>query len=206
MIRPYNTLALKRFALLLFGAFVIFPSRSEAQTTLLGAFKACENSVIDGSDAALRSIGKLIDEDERGSRIRLDTPHGTVVAMFIPPSRQVRACVLWGRDPQLAAEFATQWQDWVEWPEARNASQQWFRSAMGVRGSVDLTDNRQPGYVVARCDVLEHGLILASQPALANAWQQILPEPQTTQKPTIIFQFSAIGALPGRCKAAVNSR
>lgn len=177
-----------------------------AQTPLLDVFSACEASVMGGSDSPLQKIGTLIDENERRSRIRVDTPYGTVLAMFLPPTRQVSACLLWGRQPDFAVEFQDYWLDWVEWEEAAIASEIWFNNALETPGSVDLTDHSQPGYVVARCGVLENGLVLASQPAVANAMRQILPEPSHEREPVIHYQFSATTALPGRCSTAVKAK
>ena len=176
-----------------------------AQTSLLSAFAACEASVIDGSDHHLRKIGALIDEDERGSRVRLDTPEGTVVAMYIPPARAVSACLLWGRHPELATEFQELWQDWVEWEEAAVASETWFQSALEAPGSVDLTDHALPGYVVVRCNALEHGMVLSSQPMVANTVRKVLPELDAEREPVVHYQFSAVAGLPGRCSAAVDA-
>lgn len=178
----------------------------DAQTPLLDAFAACEASVMEGSDDPLRTIGTLIDENERSSRIRVDTPEGTVLAMFLPPNQQVSACLLWGQQPELAVEFQELWQDWVEWDEALIASEAWFNNALRIPGSVDLTDHTQPGHVVARCNSLENGLVLSSQPAVANAMRQVLPEPETKLEPVIHYQFSAIAALPGHCSAAVEAQ
>lgn len=126
--------------------------------------------------------------------------------MFIPPTRIVSACLLWGRQPELEIEFQEQWQDWVEWEEAVVASETWFRDAMEIPGSFYLTDHTQPGYVVARCSELEHGLVLSNQPAVANSVRQILPEQEAVRKPIIHYQFSAMAALPGRCSAAVRAQ
>ncbi len=183
----------------------LIATSADAQTSLSDAFSACEASVVEGSDGPLRAIGKLIDENENGSRIRLDTPKGTLVAMFLPPTRPISACLLWGRNPELAVEFQDLWQDWVEWEEAAGASEVWFNSALEISGSIDLTDNSRAGYVVARCDTLENGLVLSSQPVVTNAMRQVLPEPDIKLEPTIIYQFSAMTALPGRCSAAVEA-
>lgn len=177
-----------------------------AQTPLLDAFTACEASVVEGSDYHLREIGTLIDESDRVSRIRVDTPLGTVLAMFLPPSRTVSACILWGRQPELAIEFQEKWLDWVEWEEAVVASEAWFNKAMQAPGSVDLTDHSSPGYVVARCDELEHGLVLSSQPAVANTMRQILPKLEAAREPVVHYQFIAQAAPPGRCSAAVEAK
>jgi hypothetical protein len=177
----------------------------DAQTPLPDAFSACEASVVEGSDGPRRAIGKLIDEDENGSRIRLDTPKGTVVAMFLPPTRPISACLLWGRHPELAVEFQELWQDWVEGEEAADASDVWFNSALENSSNIDLTDNNHAGYVVARCNTLDSGLVLSSQPVVANSMRQVLPEPDIKLKPTMIYQFSAITALPGRCPVAVEA-
>lgn len=192
------------FARLAFLIFVATPLA--AQTSLSVVFAACEASVLEGSDHRLREIGMLIDESDSGSRVRVDTPVGTVLAMFIPPTRIVSACLLWGRQPELEIEFQEQWQDWVEWEEAVVASEIWFKDAMEIPGSFDLTDHTQPGYVVARCGELAHGLVLSNQPADANSVRQILPEPEAERKPVIHYQFSAIAALPGRCAAAIQAQ
>ena len=198
-----NTLA-THFAKLAFPILVATPLA--AQTPLSDVFAACEASVVEASDHHLREIGTLIDESDNGSRIRVDTPVGTVLAMFIPPTRIVSACLLWGRQPELEIEFQEQWQDWVEWEEAVVASETWFKDAMETPGSFDLTNHTQPGYVVARCGELEHGLVLSSQPAVANSVRQILPEPEAVRKPIIHYQFSAMAALPGQCSAAVQAQ
>jgi hypothetical protein len=176
-----------------------------AQTPLLDVFSACEASVMDGSDNPLQEIGTFIDETERGSRIRVDTPDGTVLAMFLPPTRQVSACLLWGRQLDLAVEFQDHWLDWVEWEEAATASEIWFENALETPGSVDLTDHSQSGYVVARCNSLENGLVLSSQPIISNAMRQILPDPSHEREPVIHYQFSVVTALPGRCSSAVET-
>ena len=176
-----------------------------AQTPLLDVFSACEASVMDGSDNRLLEIGTLIDEDERRSRIRVDTPEGTILAMFIPPTRVVSACLLWGRQPDLAVGFQEQWLDWVEWEEAAKISEIWFNSALEVTGSVDLTDHSQRGYVVARCDVLENGLVLANQPVVTSTKRRIWPNPSIERDPVIHYQFSAVAAVPGRCSSAVET-
>ena len=177
-----------------------------AQTPLLEVFAACEESVVEGSDRRLREVGTLIDKSEKGSRIRVDTPKGTVLAMFLPPTRMVSACLLWGRHPKLAAEFQEHWVDWVEWEEAADASGVWLSNAMEIPGSVDLSDHSRPGYVVARCNVLEHGLVLASQPAVANVMRQVLPKLEPEREPVIHYQFSVTSALPGRCLAGVKAQ
>ena len=41
----------------------------------------CEASVLDRSDALLKNLSKFIDEDNRGFRIRLDTPFDTGPSM-----------------------------------------------------------------------------------------------------------------------------
>lgn len=198
-----NTLV-THFAKLAFPILVATPLA--AQTPLSDVFAACEASVLEGSDHRLREIGILIDESDRGSRIRVDTPVGTVLAMFVPPSRIVSACLLWGRQPELEIEFQEQWQDWVEWEEAVEVSEIWFNDAIETPGSFDLTDQTHPGYVVARCGELEHGLVLSNQPAVANSVRQIPPKTETGQNPTIHYQFSAIAALPERCSAAVQAQ
>lgn len=198
-----NTLV-THFAKVAFPVLVAAPLA--AQAPLSDVFAACEASVLEGSDHRLREIGSLIDESDRGSRIRVDTPVGTVLAMYVPPSRKVSACLLWGRKPELEIEFQEQWQDWVEWEEAVDASEIWFNDAIEIPDSFDLTDHTQPGYVVARCGELEHGLVLSSQPAVANSVRKILPEPETEQNLTIHYQFSAIAALPGRCSAAAQAQ
>lgn len=192
-----------QFALLAFPALLSAPLAAE--TPLLDVFAACEASVVEGSDYRLREVGTLIDESERGSRLRVDTPAGTVLAMYIPPTRIVSACILWGRQPELEIEFQEQWQDWVEWEEAVIASEAWFKHAMATTGSYDLTDHSLPGYVVARCEELEHGLVLSSQPAVAGLVRQILPELEAKPDPVIHYQFSAQAALPGRCSAAIEA-
>ena len=98
-----------------------------------------------------------------------------------------------------------QGQDWVEWEEAADASQDWFKKALITSGSVDLTDPTQPGYVVARCGELEHGLVLSSQPVVANAVRQVLPKQEAPLEPVMNYQFSVVAALPGRCWAAVEA-
>ncbi len=193
-----------RLTNLAFPIFVATPLA--AQTPLLDALAACEASVVEGSDYRLRKIGTLIDESDRGSRIRIDTPLGTLLAMYLPPSGTVSACVLWGRQPELEIEFQEKWQDWVEWEEAVAASDAWFNEAMEAPGSFDLTDHSLPGYVVARCEELEHGLVLSSQPAVANTIRQILPKQESTRAPVVHYQFSAQAALPGRCSAAVQAK
>lgn len=198
-----NTLAVQ-FAK--FAVPCLFATPLAAQTPLSDIFAACEASVIDASDHRLRKIGTLIDENDRGSRTRVVTSAGTVLAMFIPPTQVVSACVLWGRHPELAIEFQKQWQNWVEWEEAAIASEAWFMNALETPGSVDLTDHTQPGYVVGRCNELEHGLLLSSQPAVANAIRQILPKLETERETVIYYQFSVVAALPGRCSAAVEAQ
>lgn len=179
---------------------------ASSQTSLLDSYAACEASVMRGSDDPLRTIGSLIDEEKRGSRIQIDTPEGSLMAMFIPPSRGITACIFWGQDPELAKEFEGRWTDWVEWEEASSASKKWFKNAMKITGSVDLTDHAKPGYVIARCDSLEHGVVLSSQPAVANALRQVLPKPTTKIDPMLFYQFSVVTALPGRCAPAVNAQ
>ncbi|MBO9464354.1 hypothetical protein J7443_03855 [Tropicibacter sp. R15_0] len=142
---------------------LLFATATNAQTTLLDAYSACETSVLSGADAALREIGLLLDEDERGSRLQIETPKGSLLAMFIPPNRGITACIFWGREPKLAIEFQDRWTDWVEWEEASSASDKWFENAMVVSGSVDLTDPSKPGHVVARCNSLKHCVVLSSQ-------------------------------------------
>ena len=198
-----NTLA-THFAKLALPVLVSTPLAAE--TSLSDVFASCQASVVEGSDHHLREIGTLIDESDKRSRIRVETPVGTVLAMFIPPTQIVSACLLWGRQPELEIEFQEQWQDWVEWEEAVVASETWFKDTMEIPGSFDLTDHTRPGYVVARCGELEHGLILSNQPVVANLWRQILPEPEPVRKPFIHYQFSAMAALPGRCSAAVQAQ
>ncbi|MCP9483936.1 hypothetical protein NNA36_18390 [Shimia sp. CNT1-13L.2] len=176
-----------------------------AQTPLSTVFSACEASVVEGSDHRLREIGTLIDENTKGSKIHVDTPMGAVLAVFLSPSRTVSACLLWGRHTELEVEYQKQWQDWVEWEEAADVSEAWFKKAMITSGSVDLTDPTQPGFVVARCSELEHGLVLSSQPVVANAVRQVLPKQEAPLEPVVHYQFSAIAALPGRCWAAVEA-
>lgn len=199
----YATLAIY-FAKLAFP--FVFATPLVAQTPLLDAFAACEASVVEGSDFRLREIGTLIDESDRVSRIRIDTPAGTVLAMYLPPTRIVSACLLWGREPELEIEFQELWQDWVEWEEAGVTSEAWFKEAVEIPGSYDLTDYTQPGYVVARCGELEHGLVLTSQPMIANTARIVLPKRGPEREPAVYYQFSAVAALPGRCLAAVEDR
>ena len=176
-----------------------------AGSTLLDAFAACEASVVEGSIDPLRKVGSFIDENEHRSRLRVDTPSGNLLAMFIPPSNVVTACILWGREPELAAEFHGLWQDWVEWEEVEVAAAYWFSSALEISGSTDLTDHTQPGYVIARCDNLDHGVVLSIQPAVANVVRQVLPQLENKSETSVHFQFSAIAALPGRCAAAIRA-
>lgn len=182
----------------------LFATQVQAQTPLLEVFAACEASVMQGDDDPLRRIGPIIDENKNRTRVRVDTPKGTLIAMFLPPTGPVSACILWGRHPELAEGFQEHWQDWVEWEEAAQASGNWFNSAMQTQGSVDLTDHSQPGYVVARCDHLENGVVLTSQPEITNIMRQILPELEPKKTPVIFYKFSAIAALPNRCAAAVK--
>lgn len=204
-----SNFAIPRFsqleALLMLAAALFFAASGlRAETSLQEAFFACEASVEQGSDAPLRSVGSAIDEDNGTLRFRVETPEGTLVAMYLPPHRVVPACILWGGHPELEAEFDGLWQDWVEWEEAGPASQVWFEKSLNTSGSADLTDHSQPGFVVARCSSLENGIILTSQPSRANVARQILPTLEPEQEPSIFFQFSAMGALPGRCSAAVD--
>ena len=184
---------------------VLFAAPLAAETPLQDVFDACQASVIDGSESRLRDVGTLIDEDDRVSRIRVDTPVGTVMAMYVRPTGTVTACLLWGRHPELEIEFQDQWQDWVEWEEAATASEAWFSGALENPGSYDLTDATQPGFVVARCSEMEHGLVLASQPMIANVLRQVLPKLEPKREPIVHYQFSAVSALPGLCSAAVES-
>ncbi len=177
-----------------------------AEVSLHEAFSACEASVVQRSDAPLRSIGSVLDEDERRLRLRVETSEGSLMAMYLPLQRIVSSCILWGRHPDLQTEFTDIWQDWVEWEEASAASENWFEAAMNVPGSVDLTDHSQPGFVVARCNSLENGVVLASQPSLANVWRQVLPNLEPKQEPVAFFQFSVTEALPNRCRAAVEAQ
>lgn len=191
------------FTKLALPAFLAAPLA--AQTPLLEVFAACEASVLEDSDYRLREVGSLIDESNLGSRIRVDTPLGTVLAMHIPSERNVSACLLWGREPNLEIEFQEQWQDWVEWEEAVVASEAWFKDAVKSPGNNDLTDHTQPGYVVARCSALEHGVVLASQPMVANTARMVLPKFEPIKERVVHYQFSVVSALPGRCSAAVEA-
>ncbi len=177
-----------------------------AEVSLHEALSACEASVVQRSDVSLRSIGSVLDEDERGLRLRVETSEGSLMAMYLPPQRIVSSCILWGRHPELESEFAEIWQDWVEWEEVSAASEIWLETAMNVPGSVDLTNHSQPGFVVARYNSLENGVILASQPSLANVWRQVLPNLEPKQEPIVFFQFSVTEALPNRCHAAVEAQ
>ena len=76
---------------------LLFATATNAQTTLLDAYSACEASVVSGSDAALREIGLLLDETERGSRLQIETPKGSLVAMFIPPTEESQPAFFGGR-------------------------------------------------------------------------------------------------------------
>ena len=200
MIAKYKNV-LMQFAKL---AVLVVAAPLAAQTPLPDVFAACEASVVEGSDSRLREVGTLIDESDHRTRIRVDTPVGTVLAMYLPPTQIMSACLLWGRHPELEIEFQEQWQDWVEWEEAVVASEAWFKDAVEIPGSYDLTDHTQPGYVVARCKELEHGLVLTSQPMFANTVRMVLPKLGPNKGPVIHYQFSAVAALPGRCSAAVE--
>ncbi len=184
---------------------VIFAAPLAAQTPLQDVLAACEASVVEGSDSRLREVGTLIDKNDRRSRIRVDTPVGTVMALYVPPTGITTACLFWGRQPELEIEFQEQWLDWVEWEEAVVASEAWFSDAMENPGSYDLTDYTQPGYVVARCSELEHGLVLTSQPMVANVGRMLLPKLEPKREQVVHYQFSAVAALPGRCSAAVEA-
>ncbi|GIT93284.1 hypothetical protein JANAI61_37420 [Jannaschia sp. AI_61] len=189
------------------AALTLLSSEAYADVSLSEVFHACEASVVQSTNAPLLSLGDVIDQNERQQRIRLDTEVGTLVAtIFPPPFDNVLGCILWGGHPDFEAEFANEWQDWVEWEEAERAARSWHQDRLAVSGSVDLTDNQQPGFVVARCDVLENGIVLANQPAVTGVMRQILPNLDPPPSPNVFFQFSVMRALPGRCQAAVDAR
>ncbi|MEB3422097.1 hypothetical protein ACFSDD_23840 [Salipiger marinus] len=188
-------------------ALSLLPSKANADISLNEVLDACEASVVQSTDAPLLRFGEVIDENERQQRIRLNTSVGTLVATIFPPLfNNVLGCILWGGHPDLKAEFANEWQDWVEWEEAEGAAKRWQEDRLKVPGSVDLTDNQQPGFVVARCDVLENGIVLANQPAVTGVIRQTTPNLDPPPSPNIFFQFSVMRALPGRCQAAVDAR
>lgn len=157
------------------------------------------------SDAPLRAIGEVLAHD-KSLRVRVKTQKGNLVGQFTVPPKPVPFCALWGAHPDLKREFTERWRDWVSWKEASAASRRWFEDALQVPGSVDLTNHNQPGYVIARCDALENGVVLTSQPMQSGAFRQILPETEAPQvpDPEVFFRFSVVGALPGQCRAAVE--
>ncbi|WP_170573711.1 hypothetical protein [Ruegeria atlantica] len=192
--------------LISFFGLIWLPMGANADVSLNDAFAACEASVVQNTNAPLLGLGVVIDQNERQQRIRFDTDAGTLVAdIFPPPFDNVLGCILWGRHPQLEAEYANVWQDWVEWDEAEEAARDWHEESLAVAGSADLTDSQQPGFVVARCTEREHGIVLANQPVVTGAFRQALPTLDTPSSPGIFFQFSAMRALPGRCQAAVDA-
>lgn len=189
------------------SALSMLPAKANADVSLTEVFAACEASVVRSTNGPLLSLGEVIDQNERQQRIRLDTEVGTLVAtIFPPPFNSVLGCVLWGGHPDFEAEFTNEWQDWVEWEEAEGAAGSWHQDRLAVSGSVDLTDTQQPGFVVARFAVLENGIVLANQPAVAGVMRQILPDLDPPTSPNVFFQFSVMRALPGRCQAAVDAR
>lgn len=193
-------------SLLILPSSLLGGETSLAEVSLQQAFKACEKSVYDHTDAPLLKIGTVVSEIQKARQLRFATPHGSVIAVHTKIDRVGSHCVLWGRHPELEEKFAARWQDWVEWEEAEKPSESWFKGAMAVPGSVDLTNNSQPGYVVARCGALENGVVLASQPALAGVFRETLPNEEAPNVPRVFFQFSVIEALPQRCKAAVDRK
>ncbi len=185
----------------------LLPAKADADVSLSDAFAACEASVVQNTNAPLLNLGTVIDQNERGQRIRLNTDNGIIIAsVFPPPFDNVLGCILWGRNPVLEAKIANAWQDWVEWDEVEEAAQVWYEGSLAVPGSVDLTDTQQPGFVLARCDVRENGIVLANQPAVAGAVRQALPKLDPPLSPRVFFRFSVMRALPGRCQAAVDAR
>lgn len=189
------------------SALSLVPSKTSAEVSLSEAFAACEASVVQSTNGPLLRLGEAIDQNERQQRIRLDTDAGTLVAtIFPPPFNNVLGCILWGGHPDFEAEFANEWQDWVEWEEAEGAARSWHQDRLAVSGSVDLTDTQQPGFVVARCAALENGIVLANQPAVTGVMRQILPDLDPPPSPNVFFQFSVMRALPGRCQAGVDAR
>ncbi|WP_136443969.1 hypothetical protein [Pacificoceanicola onchidii] len=188
------------------AALSFLPVQATAEVSLSAIFTACEASVVQNTPAPLLALGAVLDQNDRQQRIRLDTEAGTLLAtVFPPPSGAVRGCILWGSHPDLKAEFARDWQDWVTWDEAELAARTWHQEQLAAPGRVDLTDNARPGFVVARCDVLETGIVLANQPMVTGGIRQVLPALDPPPSPQTFFQFSVMRALPGRCQAAVTA-
>lgn len=156
------------------------------------------------SELPLERVGTYLHRNERLTRFRIETEHGNLIAN-LHMRDPLSGCYLWGRHPELEAEYATQWANWVEWDEAEEQASEWFRKAIQVAGSVDLTNHAQPGFVIARCKALENGVVLTAQPAISGALRQILPKPDAPPaEQRVFFQFSVQRAVPGRCQAAVD--
>lgn len=181
------------------SAVSMLPAKANADVSLTEVFAACEASVVRSTNGPLLSLGEVINQNERQQRVRLDTEVGTLVAtIFPPPFDNVLGCILWGGHPDFEAEFADQWQDWVEWEEAEGTARSCHQDRLAVYGSVDLTDTQQPGFVVARCDILENGIVLVNQPAVTGVMRRIRPNLEPPPSPNVFFQFSVMRALPGR--------
>ncbi len=181
------------------------PLIATADVSLRDAFAACETSVVQNTNAAILELGEVIEQNGRGQRIRVDTVAGTLLADIFPTSDNVTGCILWGKHPDLEAEFANDWQDWAEWDEVKRTARAWYEDSLKIAGSADLTDAQQPGFVIARCNVREDGIVLAIQPVRTGVVRQVSPKLDPPPEPRVFFQFSVMRALLGRCQAAVDA-